>query len=149
MYPTLLITHSAIRYFVLIFLIIVIVKSFLGLSNKRPFTKLDNQLGLTLFSLTHTQLLVGLILYFVSPFVQFSGASMKDNALRYWTVEHIAIMLIAVGLITAARTTSKKMTDDSAKHRRMFVFNMIALVLILAGIGVSQRGLFTLPGISR
>jgi hypothetical protein len=149
MYPTLLITHSVLRYFVLIFLIIVIVKSFLGLSNKQVFTKLDNQLGLTLFSLTHTQLLVGLVLYFVSPFVQFGGATMKDDALRYWTVEHIVIMLIAVGLITAARITSKKMADDAAKHRRMFVFNMLALLLILVGIAVSQRGVFTLPGISR
>src|SRR5882757_7664514 len=134
MYPALLTTHSLIRYFVLIFLIIVIVKTFLGFSNKQAFTKLDNTLGLTLFSLTHTQLLVGLILYFTSLFVQFGGASMKDPSLRYWTSEHIVIMLIAVALITAARATSKKMTDDTAKHKRMFIFNAIALVIILVGI---------------
>ncbi len=148
MYPTLLITHSLLRQFVLIFLIIVVVKTFLGYSNKSAFTKTDNMLGLSLFSLTHTQLLLGLILYFVSPFVQFSGSSMKDPTLRYWTVEHIVTMLVAVGLITAARTTSKKMTDPVAKHKRMFILNTIALVLILIGIALSKRGFLPAPRVS-
>jgi hypothetical protein len=148
MYPTLLITHSLLRQFVLIFLIIVVVKSFLGFTNKSAFTKVDNMLGLTLFSLTHTQLLLGLLLYFVSPFVQFSGASMKDGTLRYWTTEHIVIMMIAIGLITAARTTSKKMADGTAKHKRMFILNIIALVLILVGIALSHRGFLPSPRVS-
>lgn len=149
MYPILLSTHSTLRYFVLIFLLIVIVKTFIGFSNKRPFTRVDNMLGLTLFSLTHTQLLLGLILYFfVSPFVQFSAGTMKDATLRYWTVEHVVVMLMAVALITAERTTSKKMTDDTAKHKRMFILNTIALILILVSIAASKRGLFSLPGIS-
>ena len=149
MYPALLTTHSVIRYFVLIFLLIVIIKAFLGFSNKQAYTKLDNTLGLTLFSLTHTQLLLGLVLYFFgSPFVQFGSASMKDASLRYWTVEHMVVMLIAVVLITVARTTSKKLTDDTAKHKRMFIFNTIALVLILVGIAMSKRGFFSLPGVS-
>ncbi len=148
MYPILLNTHSVLRYFVLIFLFLVVVKAFLGFSNKQAFAKIDNMLGLTLFSLTHTQLLLGLVLYFVSPFVQFSGASMKDATLRYWTAEHIVIMLIAVGLITAARTTSKKISDDTAKHKRMFIFNTIALVLILVGIAMAKRGFFSLSGVS-
>src|SRR5262245_59983041 len=117
MYSALLNAHSSIRYLVLLFLVIVIVKSFAGFAGKSAFGKADNILGLTLFSLTHTQLLLGLILYFISPFVQFSGAGMKDPSIRYWTAEHIVIMLAAVGLITAARSTSKKMTDGTAKHK--------------------------------
>ena len=148
MYPALLSAHSVVRYFVLIFLLIVIVKAFLGLSNKQAYTKLDNTLGLALFSFTHTQLLLGLVLYFVSPFVQFGGGTMKDPSLRYWTAEHIVVMLIAVALITAARSTSKKLANDSAKHKRMFIFHTIALVLILVGIVMSKRGFFSLPGIS-
>jgi hypothetical protein len=148
MYPALLTTHSMLRYLVLIFLLIVIVRTFIGYSNKQAFTKLDNTLGLTLFSLTHTQLLIGLILYFVSPFRQFSGAAMKDPVLRYWTAEHLVIMLVAIGLITAARITSKKMSDDNAKFKRLFIFNSIALVVILVGISMSKRGFFSLPAVS-
>lgn len=146
MYNQLLQTHSILRYFVLILLIIVIINSFLGFSNKKAFGKTDNILGLTLFSLTHTQFLVGILLFFVSPLVQFSGAAMKDPLLRYWTSEHNVIMLTAIVLITLARVTSKKMKDDTAKHRRMLIFNMMALIIILIGIAMTQRGFFSMSG---
>jgi hypothetical protein len=87
------------------------------------------------------QLLIGLILYFVSPFVKFGPDTMSDKTTRYWTVEHILTMLIAVVLITLARTTSKRMTTDEAKHKRMLIFNGIALVIIAATIMMSGRQL--------
>ena len=146
MYTGLLHTHSLLRYLVLILLLAVIVKSFLGYSNKQTFGKADNLLGLSLFSVTHTQLLIGLILYFVSPFVQFSGGVMKDPTLRYYTVEHIAMMIIAIVFITLARTTSKKMSDGAARHKRMLIFNSIALLIILVTIAMSKRGFFSMPG---
>src|SRR6185295_13592047 len=142
MYTGLLLTHSLLRTLLLILLLAVIVKSLLGFANNQSFSKIDNVLGLTLFSVTHTQLLVGLILYFVSPLVMFNGAAMKDPILRYWTSEHSVMMLIAIVFITLARTTSKKMSDDTAKHKRMFIFNTVALVIILVAIAMSHRGIF-------
>ena len=148
MYTILLQIHSLLRYLVLIFLIIVIVNSFLGFSNKKAFGKTDDLLGITLFSLTHTQFLIAIILYFVSPLVQFNAATMKDPSLRYWTTEHSVVMLTAIVLITMARVTSRKMKDDTAKHRRMLAFNMMAFVIILLGIAMSQRGFFSMPGVT-
>lgn len=145
MYTGLLHLHSTLRYIVLILLIVVIVQSLIGWLSKKPYGSLDNRLGLFLFISTHTQLLVGLILYFVSPFVQFSGAAMKEASTRYWLVEHNTAMLIAIVLITLARTTSKKMQDNTAKHKRMFVFNAIALVIILVTIALSGRGILAAP----
>jgi uncharacterized membrane protein len=142
MYTGLLHTHSYLRYFILILLIIVIIISLIGLINKKPYTRTDNKIGLFLFICTHIQLLVGIILFFVSPFVQFSGSAMKDPTTRYWLVEHNTAMLIAVVFITLARTTSKKMTVDQQKHKRMFLFNLIALVIIIATIALSGRNLF-------
>lgn len=146
MYQALLYTHSFLRFLVLILLALVIVKAFLGMSGKKAFGKTDNLLSLSLFSVTHTQLLVGILLYFSSPWVVFSGETMKDANLRYWTVEHNTMMLIAIVLITLARTTVKKMSDDFAKHRRLLYFNGLALVIILAAIYFSKRGFFTLVG---
>ena len=145
MYTGLLDTHSLLRYLILLFLILVIVKSFMGFSNKRPFGKTDEMLGLTLFSLTHTQLIVAIVLYFVSPLVKFSGESMKDPVVRYWTAEHIVIMLAAIVMITMARITAKKMKDDTSRHKRILIFNSIALVLIIMAIAMSKRGFFSLP----
>lgn len=139
MYTGLLHTHSLLRYLILLGLLVVIIKAVIGLMNKQPYGKLDNKLGLYLFIFTHTQLLVGLILYFVSPFVKFGSSTMSDKVTRYWTVEHIFAMLIAVVLITLARTTSKRMSDDAAKHKRMAIFNFAALVVIVAMVWLSGR----------
>lgn len=139
MYNGLLVTHSYLRYILLILLVVVIITSLLGLVNKKPYTSTDNKMGLALFISTHLQLLVGLILFFVSPVVQFSGEAMKDATTRYWLVEHNTAMLIAIVLITLARTTSKKMADSQAKHRRMFIFNLIALAIIVITISISGR----------
>ena len=142
MYTGLLQIHSILRYFILILLAIVLIQSLLGWLNRKPYGTLDNRIGLFLFISTHTQLVVGIILFFVSPFVQFSGAAMKDASTRYWLVEHNTAMLIAITFITLARSTSKKMTNDTSKHKRMFIFNALALVIILITIYLSKRGIF-------
>lgn len=142
MYNGLLAAHSYNRYIVLILLLVVIVTSLTGLLHKRAYTPTDNKLSLFLFIATHLQLLLGLILFFVSPFVQFSGEAMKNQESRYWLVEHNTAMIIAVVFITLARTTSKKMSDAGPKHKRMFIFNLIALVIIVLTISISGRDFF-------
>ena len=141
MYTGLLHTHSSLRYIVLLLLVIVIVKSLLGLLNKKSYTALDNKFSLWLLIATHLQLLVGAVLYFVSPFVQFSGSTMKDADLRYWTVEHNFMMILAIVLITIARISHKKLSTDIAKHKRLFILNTIALLIIVIAILYSGRGL--------
>lgn len=144
MYQTLLLSHSLLRYFVLIALIAVIIKSLMGMMNKESFGKWDNKISLYLLIFTHLQLVVGLILYFVSPWVKFSGETMSDKISRYWTVEHIFGMLVAVVLITIARISIKRMTSDQAKFKRLFVFNLIALLIIVIIVLMSDRGLLTM-----
>lgn len=139
MYSGLHITHSILRYFILALLVIVIIQSLIGWLTKKPYGPMDNRVGLFLFIATHTQLLVGIVLFFVSPFVQFSGAAMKEASTRYWLVEHNTAMLIAIVLITLGRTTSKKMTNAPDRHRRMFIFNTLALIIILGTIYLSGR----------
>ncbi|MEQ8302567.1 MAG: cytochrome B [Cyclobacteriaceae bacterium] len=141
MYTGLIHTHSTLRYAVLALLIVVIAKSLVGLLNNKPYEIIDGKLTLWLMIATHVQLLVGLVLFFVSPLVQFSGETMKDSVLRYWTVEHSFMMLIAIVLITMARTTTKKLTDDKLKHKRVLILTSIALVLIVVAIVMSGRGL--------
>lgn len=139
MHNGLLVSHSYLRYIILILLTVVIIAALLGMISKKAYTDGDNKLGLYLFIATHLQLLLGLILFFISPVVQFSGAAMKDATTRYWLVEHNSAMLIAIVFITLARTTSKKMTEGRARHRRMFIFNLIALVIIVLTISISGR----------
>ena len=141
-------THSLLRYFVLILLIVVIVNSLLGMMNRKPFGNRDNKLSLFLFIFTHLQLLVGLVLYVLNftqnRLVQFNASTMKTPGLRYWSVEHIFGMLVAIVLITIARISAKKLADDTAKHKRLFIFNLVALAIIVITISLGDRGLFTM-----
>jgi formate hydrogenlyase subunit 4 len=139
MYQGLLHTHILLRYFILIMIVVVIVLAAIGILNKKPYGKFDNKASLYLLIFTHLQLVVGLILYFVSPFVQFTSETMKTKDLRYWAVEHITGMLVAITLITVARISTKKLSIDAAKHKRMLVLNTVALILIIAMIFLSGR----------
>jgi putative Ca2+/H+ antiporter (TMEM165/GDT1 family) len=85
------------------------------------------------------QLLSGLILYFfLSPITKLAmsdfGAAMKDAGLRFYAVEHISMMLIAVVLVHIGRAKSKKAKTDSGKFKIATIFFLIALVLMLAAI---------------
>lgn len=141
MYTGLLHSHTILRYFILVMLLVVIAMAFSGLLGKRPFGKWDNKAGLYLLIFTHLQLLVGIVLYFVSPFVKFGIDTMSDKVTRYWTVEHVFTMVIVVTLITIARISSKKLPTDQARHKRLLILNTVALVLIIATIVMSGRDL--------
>ena len=140
-----LLFHSTVRYFVLIAILISIFRSARGWFGTAPFNKLDDKLSVWLLIMAHTQLILGLILYSVSPVVIFSAASMKDPIARYWLVEHISTMIIAITLITLSRITTKRLDDAVKKHKRVFLYNTFALVLILMAISMSGRGFFSLP----
>jgi len=136
MYTGLLHLHSVLRYVALLLLLIAIINSFMGWMKKGHYNKKDNQIGLFTLIGVHIQLLVGLALFFISPYVQFSGFGevMKDPHLRFWTVEHSSLMLVAITLITIGRSGVKKTTNPIAKHKRIVIFYGLGLLLILAAI---------------
>lgn len=141
MYTGLLHTHSLLRYFVLFMLVFVVISSLVKWSLRKPYGSLDNRASLYLLIFTHLQLLAGLVLYFSSPLVQLHSGTMKDKILRYWAVEHLTLMLAAIALITIGRITLKKLTDDRLKHQRTWLYNGLALLLVMLAISMSGRGI--------
>jgi hypothetical protein len=138
MYQGLLVTHSYLRYIILLLLFIVIIISIIGWLNKVPFTKRHDKLGLFLFICAHTQLLLGILLYIASYAggyrVQFNDQTMKNDALRYFAVEHSLMMVAAIALMTIGRISMKKTVVDQSKHKRMLLYNSLALVFIIVTI---------------
>lgn len=137
---TLTILHSVLRWLLLIVLIVAVFKAFMGMQSKSAFSDSDNKSGLLLTILVDTQLLLGLVLYFMGPWglknIQNQGMAvvMKDGFQRFFAVEHILMMLIAIILIHIGRAKSKKAVDDLTKHKTAFWYYFIALLLILASI---------------
>jgi hypothetical protein len=138
-------SHSALRYLVLFLLVAVLVRAAQGVFAKKPFQPLDNKLSLWLLIATHLQLLLGLGLYFLSDTVQFNSDTMSNPGLRYWAVEHLTGMLVAIVLITVGRISSKKKSTDEAKHRTLLIYNAIALLIIIVVLWQSGRGILIKP----
>jgi hypothetical protein len=137
MYEFIRSTHSSLRWVLLLVLLFVIVRSWMGFVNKHSYNKLDNATSGALVGLAHLQLLLGLLLYFgLSPITQLAfsdfGAAMKDSQLRLYAVEHFITMLAAVALIQVGRIVSKKASDDTSKYKKMAIFTTIALLLMIS-----------------
>jgi hypothetical protein len=134
MYTFLVSFHSGWRWILLLFVLIALVNSFLKWRKGASWTVTDQKWNLYAMSAAHLQLLVGFALYFMSPRVQFGAATMKDTVLRFYTVEHILTMLIAVVLITLGYIRSKRAGADLDRFRLGFWFFLIGLIVMLAGI---------------
>ncbi|MGV3558349.1 cytochrome B [Larkinella arboricola] len=143
-YNILLHAHSGLRWIVLILLLAAIVTAFRKWQAHDEYTPGDNKLYLFALIATHTQFLIGLILYFISPKVPLGtgvdfGSIMRESIYRFYTVEHIAGMLIAVVLITIGRSKSRRLSGPIQKHRTVFVFFGLGLLVILASIPWPSR----------
>lgn len=146
LYSAMLHVHSAGRWVVLLLLLFAILNSLIA--GKRPYIRTDNRLGLLLIIAADLMILVGIYLWFVGPWgyklIEQNGMSavMKDAGLRFFAVEHLAGMLIAVVLIHIGKAQGRKAISDKAKHRRTMIFYLIALLIIIASIPWPVREIF-------
>ena len=142
MYNFLLHLHSGFRYLVMLLVVVAILVAFVGWFGKKSYTDGNRKLNLFAMIGAHTQLLIGAILFFVSPLVQFTSNTMKDSVTRYWTMEHSVMMLFALVLITVGHARSKKTVLHEGKFRAIAIYYSLALLVIVVAILQSGRGLF-------
>jgi hypothetical protein len=126
--------HSGWAYLALLFLIIAVVNSFIGMYSKKDFTSKDRKIAILGLIGIHIQFLIGLILYFVSPLGMTSLGQMSDKALRLTSLEHPLINIIAITLITIGWSKHKKLPTSESKFKTFAIFYGLGLVLILSRI---------------
>ena len=126
--------HSGWAYLAILLLIFAIVNSLIGMTSKKEFSAKDRKIAMFGLIGTHVQLLVGLILYFVSPLGKDSFGLMSDAALRLTSLEHPLVNIIAITLITIGWSKHKKAATNEAKFKSITVFYAIGFVLILSRI---------------
>jgi hypothetical protein len=137
MYYILVKAHGGLRWLVLLLLLAAIVISFQKWRSRAGYSPSDNRIYLFGLISVHIQLVLGLILYFQSQKVNWSNLS--NGVIQFYTVQHLIGMLLAVTLITVGRSLSRRRTDDTEKHRLIFICYGIGLVLIFAFIPWSWR----------
>lgn len=126
--------HSGWAYIALLLLVVAVVSSFAGKLSKKEFTAKDRKITLFALIAIHIQLLIGLIVYFVSPLGFASLGQMSDKALRLTSLEHPVINIIAITLITVGWSKHKKLTTSASKFKTFSIFYGLGLVLILSKI---------------
>ncbi|MBN8678495.1 MAG: hypothetical protein J0M29_09735 [Chitinophagales bacterium] len=131
--------HSYNRYLILAALVYVLFRSWSGWMGKKPFEKADNTASVALLGLAHLQLLLGLIQYFVTSAYTTGDMPVSDPWVRYFKMEHISGMILAVVLIQLGRTFSKKAQSDEEKHKKLAIYTTVA-TLIIVGM-LAMKGL--------
>lgn len=143
-YGWVLFAHSYLRWFVLVAMLLLLVRAFIGVARGDAWSDGDERVHAVTLSLLNLQFVLGLLLYaFLSPWVRtfFAdvGAAMKDPVLRFYGVEHIVMALIAIALMHISRARSRRSTNPKQRYRRVAVSTLIALVLILISIPWPNR----------
>jgi uncharacterized membrane protein YozB (DUF420 family) len=139
MYSPLLFVHSWIRWAVVALGLIAVVRAAAGIRTRRPFTPLD-EAGARRFGVAlDVQFLLGLLLYvWASPFTTEAfrdvGAAMRNSQLRFFVVEHVFGMVVALALVHIGRARVKRALDSAGRHKTAFVFFGLALLATLASI---------------
>ena len=125
--------HKGWAYLALLLLVVAVVNALIGFTSKKEFTANDRKIALFGLIGSHVQLLVGLILYFVSP-LGLAGFSMKVAEARLTSLEHPLINVIALVLITIGWSKHKKAATSELKFKSFAIFYTLGLLLILARI---------------
>ena len=136
MYIALKHVHSIIALLGLLLLFASVFYNSYGWAARKPFSKNNKLMALVGLIAVHTQFLIGLLLYFVSPLglSNFSGEAMKNSVSRLYILEHPLVMIVALVLITVGYSKLKQLSTDALKFKRVVILYSLGLVLILSRI---------------
>jgi len=123
--------HSGWRYLVILLLLAAFVTALSGWLGKKEYTEGNRKLNVFALISAHIQLLLGLLLYFMHDWYKLDS-SIASN--RYWKMEHISMMIFAIILITVGNARSKRPVDAGVKHRTIFMYFGLALLIITVAI---------------
>lgn len=123
--------HSFAAWTLLLLLLISSVAAIVKRRREGTYGQGDKNLFLITMILSHVQLILGFVLFFTSQKVVFSDQTMSEAIYRFFTVEHPVLMIIAVILITVGYSKSRKAAEDRLKFKRIYVYYLIGLAVIL------------------
>jgi len=128
--------HIIISSITLLAGIATLIMSILGLARKREYTKSDQVLSLTFNVALYLQLILGFLVYYLlrseleGPVWEVPNTQ-NDASLRFWAIEHIALMIFALFLTQLGRVFIKKSKVSFRKFRASLFYFGTSVFLIL------------------
>lgn len=132
--------HSYWAYLVLVVLILATLNALIKFFGDKEFDAKDFRISLFALITMHIQLLLGLILWFTKGYFDEMSVKevMKGDAVRKLAVEHPALMIIAVVLVTIGYSKHKKKLVSKPKFKILSIFYTLALAAVLYMIPWNQ-----------
>ena len=135
MFNSLLILHNIFRWLVLLTLVASIIRAAYAYAHQRPFTDADNALRHWTATAAHIQLVFGMLTYIQSPVVKYYfQTGDHGSGAFFFGVLHIALMLVAIILLTIGSSLAKRRKEAAAKFATMLLWYSISLLIILIAI---------------
>jgi hypothetical protein len=138
MYSILLTTHSWFRWLVLVALVFALYRAYRGWLGNKPFSAFEDKTRHISATIVHIQFMLGLALYFFSPIVSYFlnnfSAALEQRDIRFFGMEHITMMFIAVSVISMGSMRAKKKEGDLAKFRCIAIWYSVGLLIIFLSI---------------
>ncbi|WP_447768851.1 hypothetical protein [Sphingobacterium faecium] len=138
LYHFLLALHSATRWMIVICLILLLLRSYMGWKKKHQIKLYDFALQTLTLTLLYIQFAVGLTLYFDSPIVQYFIENFKDavklRQVRFFGMEHITMMTIGIIVFTIGYIKAHKIPNSVVKFRTIFIYTAWAICIIFTSI---------------
>jgi hypothetical protein len=132
------ILHNLTRWVVLAGGLYAIFLSLRGLLTRAAWTAQEKRAGLIFTTALNVQLLIGLLLYLVSPFMQALlqnvSEAMRNDRARFFLIEHLTIMVFAIIAAQLGYSLAKRASTDRAKFMRSSIGYTLAGILIIIGI---------------
>lgn len=131
--------HNIVRWVVVFGGVYALVTALRGLFTGATWGATDKRAGVIFTSALGLQLILGILLYFVSPYIQgLMGAGMDtvmaNSEARFFVVEHFTVMLLALVAAQLGYSLGKRAPSDRAKFVRSSVGYVLAALLIAYGI---------------
>lgn len=138
MYSVLLSIHSLMRWLVLISLVFAVYRAYSGWRLNKSYSAMDDRTRHITATIAHIQLILGVWLYFVSPvvgyFLKNFGEAVHMREIRFFGMEHITMMAVAITLLTIGSVKVKRLDSNQKKFKTMFIWYSIALLIIFLSI---------------
>ncbi|MFC4639423.1 hypothetical protein [Deinococcus hohokamensis] len=132
LYVILLSLHNIVRWLVLLFGVLALVRTLPGLGGRRAFGATERRVVVMFMSSVHLQLLLGLLLFAYVGMQNIPAFADAPRAGFRW--EHVGLGVLIAVFATLANTLSKRAASDQGKFRAAAVWTGLALVLSLAAI---------------
>ena len=131
--------HSYFAYIVITLLIVSTLRFLVRYVLSKEYTPTDFRLALITFIVSHTQLLIGLFLYFISDkfslwFELSFNEIITSSINRLYLIEHPVVNIIAIVFITRGYSLHKKKRVSKPKFKAIGFNYLLGLVLLLSRI---------------